>query len=189
MKRLITLFLVVVMMVSSVCVLTGCEEPEPITCEIRFAKSVDDRYEAAEWFDGTEFEVNTKIYVIVKFTLMNTHDSEYATINLNVELPHAEYYSTHEYRKGPIVPDEEIIPNAGGYNVIRLTGMQFSIKPGSVAFNYTYCFEIKASTVCDDATFKVVFSSSLENEKDGVMNQNYPFTQTYSFVQSAGGEN
>ena len=43
----------------------------PIVCDIKFAKTVDEKYQALEWYEGNEFEINTKIYVIVDFTLIN----------------------------------------------------------------------------------------------------------------------
>ena len=198
MKKIFNLLLVMIMTVLSFGTLTGCKDEEPapvqtpITCEIKFVREVDEKYKPigeAEY----AFEVNTKFYAIVHFTMINYHPEEYAMIDFRVYLPHAEYYSTHEFKKGPQIPSESYVPrleqDGTTYEVICLSGMQFSVKPGQEAFDYTYCFELKADSVCESAKFEVVFSSTLESDRSNeVMNKNYPFSATYSFVSAVGGE-
>ena len=92
--------------------LTGCKDEEPapvqtpIVCDIKFAKTVDEKYQALEWYEGDQFEINTKIYVIVDFTLIN-YGAEDDFVEFKIQIPYAKYYSTHEYEKGVVAPKEE----------------------------------------------------------------------------------
>ena len=75
MKKIFNLLLVMIMTVLSFGTLTGCKDEEPapvqtpIVCDIKFAKTVDEKYQALEWYEGDQFEINTKIYVIVRCCL------------------------------------------------------------------------------------------------------------------------
>ena len=155
----------------------------PIVCDIKFAKTVDEKYQALEWYEGNEFEINTKIYVIVDFTLIN-YNAEDEYIDFKIQIPYAKYYSTHEYNKGIIEPKEEykneMTSDGTVEPMVELSEMVFRVKAGQTPFHYTYCFSIEANQVCEDVLFRVKFIPDSGNIKT--------FTKTYSFVQSAGGE-
>ena len=127
MKRILRSILSVLLILMIGCVMTGCTkadvpnwlswlpwleevdtepEIEPISCEIMFAKTVDEKYQATEWYEGDEFEINTKIYVIVDFTLIN-YGAEDDIVEFKIQIPYAKYYSAHEYEKGVVAPKEE----------------------------------------------------------------------------------
>ena len=194
MKKIFILLLVVVLLMTTLA-FTGCNEEEPtspeqtpIVCDIKFAKTVDEKYQALEWYEGYEFEINTKIYVIVDFTLIN-YGAEDDFVEFKVQIPYAKYYSTHEYEKGVVAPKEEykdLMNDDGSVEpMVELSEMVFNVKANqSEGFHYTYCFSIQANQICKDVQFKAVFIS------DGgiVIARNQTFTKTYSFVQSAGGE-
>lgn len=158
------------------------EEEPTITCEISFAKEVDSRYQAVELYDTNEFTINTRIYVIVEMTLVN----DYATddyVEFEVQIPYADYYSTHEYSAGVIEPSEsrvyqsidgEIVP------MIVLSDMVLYV-PANNQFSYTYCFTIEANQVCENAEFIVKFTS----QRGYVIQQDtqQKFSETYSFVE------
>ena len=155
----------------------------PIVCDIKFAKTVDEKYQALEWYEGNEFEINTKIYVIVDFTLIN-YNAEDEYIDFKIQIPYAKYYSTHEYNKGIIEPKEEykneMTSDGTVEPMVELSEMVFRVKAGQIPFHYTYCFSIEANQVCEDVLFRVKFIPDSGNIET--------FTKTYSFVQSAGGE-
>ena len=193
MKKIFNLLLVMVMTVLTFGVFTGCKDEEPapeqtpIVCDIKFAKTVNEKYEAVEWYESNEFEINTKIYVIVDFTLIN-YGAEDDFVEFKIQIPYAKYYSTHEYEKGVVAPKEEykdVMADDGTIeSMVELSEMVFNVKAGQRSFHYTYCFSIEANQICKDVQFKAVFIS------DGgiVIARNQTFTKTYSFVQSAGGE-
>ena len=155
----------------------------PIVCDIKFAKTVDEKYQGLEWYEGDEFEINTKIYVIVDFTLIN-YNEEDNYIDFKIQIPYAKYYSTHEYSKGIIEPKEEykdVTYDDGTVEpMVELSEMKFRVKAGQTPFNYKYCFTIAANQVCENVSFRVKFIPDSGEVKT--------FTKTYSFVQSAGGE-
>ena len=68
--------------------------------------------------------------------------------------------------------------------MVELSEMVFNVKAGQIPFHYTYCFSIEANQVCENVQFKAVFIS----DAGIVIARNQTFTKTYSFVQSAGGE-
>ena len=158
----------------------------PIVCDIKFAKTVDEKYQALEWYEGDEFEINTKIYVIVDFTLIN-YGAEDDFVEFKIQIPYAKYYSTHEYEKGIIAPKEEykdVMSDDGTVEpMVELSEMVFNVKAGQTPFHYTYCFAIEANQVCEDVQFKAVFIS----DAGIVIARNQTFTKTYSFVSNEGG--
>lgn len=167
------------------------EEPEKapsVTCDIKFAKTVNDKYEATEWYEDNSFEINTKIYVIVDFTFIN-YGSEDDLIEFKIQIPNAKYYSTYDYVKGSIIPtiDEKPVYNSDGtinMTIIELGDMFFYIKKGEIPFKYTYCFVIEANMECEFAEFKAVFIS----ENGMVMDRNQTFVKTYSFYSKEGNQ-
>ena len=169
--------------------LTGCKDEEPapvqtpITCEIKFAKTVDEKYQALEWYEGNQFEINTKIYVIVDFTLIN-YEAEDVFVEFKIQIPYAKYYSTHEYEKGVVAPKEEYkdqMNDDGSIEpMVELSNMVFNVKAGQIPFHYTYCFSIAANQVCENVQFRAKFIPD--------RGENKTFPKTYSFVQSGGGE-
>ena len=189
MKKILNLFLVVVLLMTTFA-FTGCNEEEstppeqtPITCEIKFAKTVDEKYQAIEWYEGDEFEINTKIYVIVDFTLIN-YGAEDDWIEFKIQIPYAKYYSTHEYKKGVVAPKEEYkdVMNDDGTiePMVELSNMVFRVKPGQIPFSYTYCFSIEANQVCEGVNFTAKFIPNKGEIKT--------VSKAYSFVQNVGGE-
>lgn len=171
----------------------GCtskkETPEqtPITCSIQFAETVDEKYQPIKLYEGDQFEINTKIYVIVDFTMIN-YGSEDDFLEFKIQIPYAKYYSTYEYNKGVIEPQEEqkdVINDDGTTeSMIELSDMVFRVKAGQTPFHYTYCFTIAANSVCDNVEFKVVFIS----DNGIIISRNQTFSKTYSFVDKNGGE-
>ena len=193
MKKILNLFLVVLLLMTTFA-FTGCNEEEPtppeqtpIVGDIKFAKTVDEKYQAIEWYEGDEFEINTKIYVIVDFTLIN-YGAEDDFVEFKIQIPYAKYYSTHEYEKGVVAPKEEykdLMNDDGSIEpMVELSDMVFNVKAGQIPFHYTYCFSIEANQVCEDVQFKAVFIS----DAGIVIDRNKTFSKTYSFVQNVGGE-
>lgn len=165
------------------------ETPEqtPITCSIQFAETVDEKYQPIKLYEGNQFEINTKIYVIVDFTMIN-YGTEDGSLEFEIQIPYAKYYSTYEYNKGVIVPNEEqkYATNADGTiePMIVLSNMVFRVKAGQIPFHYTYCFTIEANSVCENVEFKAVFTS----DNGIVIPHNQSFSKTYSFVDKNEGE-
>lgn len=160
------------------------DEQTPITCDIKFAKTVDEKYQATEWYEGNEFEINKTIYVIVDFTLIN-YGSEDDFVQFDVHIPYAKYYSTHEYKKGIIEPTEDHrdikMPDGTIEKMIVLSDMYFLVKTGQTPFHYTYCFAIEGNQVCESAMFQAIFKGKISEGKD------MSFSKSYSFVLNAGG--
>ena len=125
--------------------LTGCSAPEepptPITCNIKFAKTVNEKYEVVEWYDEeqNEFEINTKIYVIVDFVLINNGNND-DFVDFKVQIPYAKYYSTHEYKKGVVEPKEDyktlMNPDGTSEEMVELSDMVFNVKMEFVPFSH-----------------------------------------------------
>lgn len=161
----------------------GSPKKEPITCQIKFAKEVNSRYEPIEYYEVNKFPINTKIYVLVDFTMIN-YSNEEDYIEFKIQIPNAKYYSTYEYNKGVIKPKEEekeVIDNDGNKGtMIELSDMVFRVREGQVPFHYTYCFSIMANSKCDNAEFRVVFISDNGN----VISRNKTFSKKYSFFDA-----
>lgn len=153
-----------------------------ITCDIRFAEEVDDYCNPTKYYDGNRFEINKPIYVIVDFTMTN-YGSEDDTIDFEIKIPCAKYYSTYEVLKGVIFPKPEIVEdiNDSGKSekAVKLSGMNFIVKGDQKPFHYTYCVEISGIEVCDNAEFRAIFKS--ENGK--VIARNKTFSKRYSFYK------
>lgn len=164
------------------------QEQTPITCSIQFAETVDEKYQPIKLYEGDQFEINTKIYVIVDFTMIN-YGSEDDYLEFKIQIPYAKYYSTYEYNKGVIAPKEEQtnFTNDDGIieSMIVLSKMEFRVKTGQIPFHYTYCFTIEANSVCDNVEFKAVFEPSKEKI---IISEQQTFSKTYSFVDNNGGE-
>ncbi len=193
MKRI--LFIIFIILIANFGGISGCNhknvqqvEQTPITCDIKFAKKVDEKFQALEWYKENIFEINTKIYVIVDFTLIN-YGEEDDFLEFKIQIPYAKYYSTHEYEKGVIAPKEEykdVIQDDGSIEqMIELSDMVFNVKAGQIPFHYTYCFSIQANQVCNDVDFKVVFIS----DAGIIIARNQTFSKAYSFIQVEEGEN
>ena len=156
------------------------DKKTPIVCTIRFAKSVDEKGHATEFFTDKEFPINTRIYVIVDFTFTN-YEKKDGYVDFKVRIPHAKYYAVSGYKAGVVVPTQdvkiEVTPN-GEDPMIELSNMVFRVKPGENT-PYTYCIEIEANTVCEDAEFRAIFTS-----EDGVViKSNQVFKESYFFVE------
>lgn len=199
MKKIISCFLVCACILTAMSLFAGCDkkadtnEIEPFTCEIKFAKTVNEKYEPTELYEGDEFKINTKIYVIVDFTMTNygTEDDE---IDFIIRIPYAKYYSTYEYNKGVIVPTEEIKDtfNDDGTKESRveLSGMVFHVKKGQTPFHYTYCFTIEANSVCKNVEFKAILTSysgkvAAQKGKGGYSKE---WSKKYSFIDEKGDD-
>ena len=184
------LSLLLVVMLTSSFMLAACDktpDQTPITCSIQFAETVDEKYQPIKLYEGNRFEINTKIYVIVDFTMIN-YGSEDDFLEFKIQIPYAKYYSTYEYNKGVIEPKEEQkdVINVDGTteSMIELSDMVFRVKAGQTPFHYTYCFTIAANSVCDNVEFKVVFISN----NGIIISHNQTFSKIYSFVDKNGGE-
>lgn len=174
--------------------LTGCsaheEPPTPITCNIKFAKTVNEKYEVVEWYDEeqNEFEINTKIYVIVDFVLINNGNND-DFVDFKVQIPYAKYYSTHEYKKGVVEPKEDyktlMNPDGTSEEMVELSDMVFNVKMGQIPFSYTYCFVIEGNQICENVEFRAVFISNT----GAVISNNQTFSKSYSFILNQGGVN
>lgn len=165
------------------------DEPktEPITCTIQFAETVDEKYQPVKLYEEDRFQINTKIYVIVDFTMINYGEEE-DYIEFKIQIPFAKYYSTYEYNKGVIEPKEEqkdIVNDDGTTeSMIELSDMVFRVKAGQVPFHYVYCFTIEANSPCENVEFKAVFTS----DNGIVISRNQTFSKQYSFVPQNGGD-
>lgn len=154
------------------------KSPISITCDIRFAKTVDEKYQAVELYEDEKFKINTKIYVIVDFSITNKEDND-IPVEFKIQIPYAKYYSAYEYKKGVIKPkaeNKEVVMDDGNIEeTVELSEMKFVAKTGGNPFDYSYCFCIEASQICEDVQFKAMFST-----EDGFEST---FTRNYSFVQ------
>lgn len=193
MKKIISCFLVCACILMSMFLFVACDiewpwekddevdEQVPITCEISFAKNVNEKYEPIELYEGDEFKINTKIYVIVDFTMTN-YGAEEDFIEFKIQIPYAKYYSTYEYNKGVIEPKEEhksVINDDGHVEaMIELSDMVFRVKDGQTPFHYTYCFTIEANSVCENVEFKAIFVS----ENGILISRNQTYSRKYSFI-------
>lgn len=162
-------------------------ETEPITCTIQFAETVDEKYQPIKLYEEDRFQINTKIYVIVDFTMIN-YGKEEDYIEFKIQIPFAKYYSTYEYNKGVIEPKEEqkdVVNDDGTTeSMIELSDMVFRVKAGQVPFHYVYCFTIEANSPCENVEFKAVFTS----DNGIVISRNQTFSKQYSFVSQNGGD-
>ena len=118
---------------------------DAVTFSSEKGQTLDEKYQALEWYEGDEFEINTKIYVIVDFTLIN-YGAEDDFVEFKIQIPYAKYYSTHEYEKGVVAPKEEykdLMNDDGSVEpMVELSDMVFNVKAGQIPFHYTYCFSI-----------------------------------------------
>lgn len=195
MKKIISWILVCTGILTAMSLLAGCDkkadtkEIEPFTCEISFAKTVDERYEPIELYEGDEFKINTKIYVIVDFTMINygTEDDE---VDFIIRIPYAKYYSTYEYNKGVIEPTEEIKDTLNDDGTkeprVELSGMVFLVKKGQTPFHYTYCFTIEANSVCEDVKFEAILTSYSGNVAAQNNGYSKAWSKKYSFIDEEG---
>lgn len=160
---------------------------EAITCTIQFAETVDEKYQPIKLYEEDQFQINTKIYVIVDFTMINYGEEE-DYIEFKIQIPFAKYYSTYEYNKGVIEPKEEqkdVINDDGTTeSMIELSDMVFRVKDGQVPFHYVYVFTIEANSPCENVEFKAVFTS----DNGIVIPRNKTFSKQYSFVSQNGGD-
>ena len=145
---------------------TKCSQSESkpdfdITTEFAFAKDG----EKNEFFDTTTFEINTKIYVCVDFSITKNAPEE-ETISFVVQIPYAEYYSTKDYYSGTIKPKEDTYLeqdlNGNKYTVVELTQMNFVIDDDKT-HEFHYVFEIEANQPCESADFRVRFKPENTN--------------------------
>lgn len=169
--------------------LAGCGEKEAkpdfdITTEFSFAKDGEKR----EFFDSTVFNVNTKIYVCVDFSITKNAPSE-ETISFVVQIPYAEYYSTKDFYSGTVKPKEnpytEQDLNGNEYTVMELTQMNFVIDD-SKTHDFHYVFEIEANQPCESADFKVRFKPENTNLNNVVVNgeKTNKASTSYTFVSN-----
>lgn len=135
-------------------------------------------------FEGNTFEINTKIYVCVDFTITKNVGAE-EIISFVVQIPYAEYYSTKDYYSGTVKPHENPYTQQDSYGneytVMELNQMNFVIDDKE-SHDYHYIFEIEANQVCESADFIVRFkpeNSNLSVMVNGV-NDNKAKT-TYTF--------
>lgn len=149
--------------------LTGCKGPEwlswlpwitveeeksdfEVTCSISYAKDGD----REEMYDTTVFEINTRIYVCVDFTIKKNSANPVENIDFVVQIPYAEYYSTKDYYQGTIKPKENPKSaqdlHGNTYTIMELTDMTFIIDD-NFDHAYKYIFEIEANQVCENAEF------------------------------------
>ena len=89
-------------------------------------------------FEGSEFEINTRIFVCVDFTITKNVEAE-EIISFVVQIPYAEYYSTKDYYEGTIKPHENpyIQQDSYGneYTVMELNQMNFIINDNETKFS------------------------------------------------------
>ena len=140
-----------------------------------------------EKYESSEFEINTKIYVAVDFSIKKNVDTD-ETISFVVQIPYAEYYSTKDFYKGPIIPDQNLYneydSNGTLYSVMELNRMNFVLADNNI-HEYHYIFEIMANQVCKNAEFKVRFkpeNTNLNNITVNGSNTNLAKT-TYTFKE------
>lgn len=139
-----------------------------------------------EIFDTDTFEINTKIYVCVDFSITKNVDAE-EVISFVVQIPYAEYYSTKDYYSGTIVPKENLYvqqdEDGSEYTIMELNQMNFTINDKETHI-YHYIFEIEANQECEDADFIVRFKPENTNLTVSVnqMNDNKAKV-TYTFFQ------
>ena len=142
-----------------------------------------------EKFDTNTFDINTKIFVFVDFTITKYIDSE-ETISFEVKIPYAEYYSTKDFRLGTIKPSEEEFfeqdSNGNLYTVKLLTRMNFLYRSDDkFTHPYTYIFEIEANQECESADFITLFTpenNSVSVAVNGQKKKNKAKT-SYTFVK------
>lgn len=182
MKKIILLFLIVMMSFS----LFGCknESQKDFVVNVKFSFYKDG--EKKEKFQGNKFKVKTKIFVSVDFDVKKNF-SEDEIISFVVQIPYAEYYSTHDFHSGAIQPKKRSYTQndtkGGQYEVIELSQMNFSISDKEI-HRYNYIFEIEARQECELADFIVRFKPENTNLKVTVNGRsNNKEKVSYSFVK------
>ena len=173
--------LVLIMLLLITCVLTGCKGPRwlswlpwveyqdfDIITTFSFYKDGNKK----EQFEGNEFEINTRIYVCVDFTITKKVEAE-EVISFVVQIPYAEYYSTKDFYRGTIEPHErEYIQrdtHGNEYMVKELSQMNFVLSDNE-SHDFHYVFEIEANQVCEFADFIVRFKPENSNLDDVYVN-------------------
>lgn len=180
MKKILAFLLGIVMCLG----LVACKEQKPdfeITTEFSFYK---DGKKSEQFLDNT-FEVETRIYVCVDFTITKHAPGE-ETIAFVVQIPYAEYYSTKDFYSGTIRPKENLYEQqdlkGNKYTVMELNQMNFIIDDNN-SHVYHYVFEIEARQVCESAEFMVRFKPENTNLSVKVNDQeDNKAKTTYTFV-------
>ena len=153
-----------------------------ITTDFKFAKDGEKR----EFYDSNIFEINTKIYVCVDFTITKNVQAE-EIISFVVQIPYADYYSTKDFYSGTIKPKEnpyiEQDMNGNSYTVMELTQMNF-VFDDNKTHDFHYVFEIEANQVCESADFKVRFKPENTNLNNITVNgeKTNKASTSYTFI-------
>lgn len=137
-------------------------------------------------FTSDEFDVNTRIYVCVDFTVTKNVDAK-EVIAFEVQIPYAEYYSTKDFYAGTIIPHENEYTqqdlHGNEYTVKELNQMNF-VFDDNESHDYHYIFEIEANQPCESADFIVRFkpensnlSVSVNGLDDNKSQISYTFTE------------
>lgn len=162
MKKIIALFLGIITCLG----LASCSKKEAkpdfeVQTSFTFYQDGDKK----EKFDTSEFEISTKIYVCVDFTITKNIEAE-EIISFVVQIPYAEYYSTKDYYSGTIKPHENLYTQQDSYGneytVMELNQMNF-VLDDTESHDYHYIFEIEANQVCESADFIVRFKPENSN--------------------------
>lgn len=183
MKKILQVLFVVLL--SSI--LMGCSDPSnkekpDFDIAVNFLFYQDGNRETM--FQGSDFELNTKIYVCVDFTIKKNVQAE-EIISFVVQIPYAEYYSTKDYYAGTIRPHEnpytQFDAYGNEYTVMELNQMNFVIDDNE-SHDYHYIFEIEANQICDSADFIVRFKPENSNLNVSVNgNKDNKAKTTYTF--------
>ena len=138
-----------------------------------------------EKFSSSEFEISTRIFLAVDFTITKNIDPE-EIVSFVVQIPYAEYYSTKDFYSGTIKPNENEYTQqdqfGNEYTVKELNQMNFIIADKET-HKYTYIFEIEAIQVCESADFVARFkpeNTNLSISVNGQRGENKAKT-SYSF--------
>lgn len=111
-KKLITLFLGIIACFSlGACGYEESKSDFEVSTNFSFYQDGDKK----EKFETNQFEINTKIYVCVDFTITKNVEAEEIS-SFVVQIPYAEYYSTKDYYSGTIKPHEKTYTQQDSYS-------------------------------------------------------------------------
>jgi hypothetical protein len=170
--------------------------PLPISCDIKFAKDVDSKGTASDYYEKSQkttvdsnskeqttetyfLPVKTDVYVMVDFSITNNSDDA-STIAYKVTIPFADYFSAIYYVKGEIKPTQITEPSYldSEHNLKIISGMAIPLK-GKQTVSLQYIFGIQGDSVEENLKFNCYFENA-----DGahIDLPSDPYYETFDFV-------
>lgn len=173
-SKILSVFLVISILTSILC---SCDTLQNgVSCKVDVLKENNPK---SEKYEGNEFKVGEKIYLLASIAITNTDDNSTDDIvDFEFRVRSANYFSTIDCISAEIIPTEyEEYDDENGIRVKRISGMGFSVLEGR-SKAYTYIFEIEPSEPCENVEIEFTFKSA----EQSVLKADKTVIKTLSFV-------